>query len=116
MQAASYFNAKRSTIAEYLEIYEESSDNVIKLLSKDFEDQRRYLGIKNPVATTWLISFDQIRFRDPLAADYLAFMSCIKEHDIPQDLLPPATKFEEREAIGTLKAFGFIKEHPRGKL
>ena len=60
MQAAVYLNAKGSTIAKYLTIYEESSDNVIKLLSKDFEDIRRYPGMKNPVATTWLISFQQI--------------------------------------------------------
>ncbi len=110
MQAAAFLNAKGSTIAEYLKIYEESSGNVIRLLSKDFEDVRRYPGMKNPVATTWLISFEQIRVRDPLAADYMAFMSCIKEQDIPRDLLPPASEFEKTEALGTLKAFGFIKE------
>jgi hypothetical protein len=61
MQAAVYLNAKGSTIAEYLKIYKESSSNVIKLLSKDFKDVRRYPGIKNLVATTWLISFEQIQ-------------------------------------------------------
>jgi tetratricopeptide (TPR) repeat protein len=110
VQAAAYLNAKGSTIAEYLRIYEESSDNVIKLLSKDFEDVRRYPGIKNPVAATWLISFEQIQDRDPLAADYMAFISCIKEQDIPRNLLPLASEFDKTEALGTLKAFGFIKE------
>ena len=110
MQAVAYLNAKVVTIAEYLGIYQESSDSVIKLLSKDFEDRRRYPGIKNPIATTWLISFEQIRLRDPLAADYMAFMCCIKEEDIPRDLLPRAPQFEQTEAIGTLKAFGFIKK------
>jgi tetratricopeptide (TPR) repeat protein len=114
MQAVAYLNAKGATIAEYLKLYEESSENIIKLLSKDFEDRRRYPGMKNPVATTWLISFEQIQLRDPLAADYMAFMSCIKEQDIPRDLLPPAPQFEGTEAIGTLKAFGFIKERPNG--
>ena len=114
MQAAAYLNANIITIAEYLRIYEESSDNAIELLSKDFEDKRRYLGIKNPIATTWLISFEQIRVRDPLAADYMAFISCIKEQDIPSDLLPPASEFDKTEALGTLKAFGFIKERLSG--
>jgi hypothetical protein len=41
MQAAAYLNAKGSTIADYLRIYKDSSDNIIKLLSKDFEDIRR---------------------------------------------------------------------------
>ncbi|OBT57821.1 hypothetical protein VE04_01878 [Pseudogymnoascus sp. 24MN13] len=110
MQAVAYLNAKGSTIAEYLRIYEDSSDNVIKLLSKDFEDIRRYPGMKNPIATTWLISFEQIQIRDPLAAEYMAFISCVKEQDIPRNLLPPASEFEKSEALGTLKAFGFVKE------
>jgi len=114
MQAAAYLNAKGSTITEYLRIYEESSDNTIKLLSKDFEDIRRYPGMKNPVATTWLISFEQIQDRDPLAADYMAFISCIKEQDIPRDLLLSASEFDKTETLGTLKAFGFIKERISG--
>ncbi|KAH9221738.1 hypothetical protein DL95DRAFT_421304 [Leptodontidium sp. 2 PMI_412] len=103
------------TINEYLRIYEESSENVIKLLSKDFEDGRRYPGMKNPVATTWLISFEQIQDRSPLAADYMAFISCIKEQDIPRDLLPPASEFDKTEALGVLKAFGFIKDRVNGE-
>jgi tetratricopeptide (TPR) repeat protein len=110
MQAAAYLNTNGCTIADYLRIYQESNDNVIRLLSRDFQDSRRYLGMKNPVATTWLISFDQIQTRDPLAADYMAFISCIKEQDIPQGLLPPASEIKKKEAIGTLKAFGFVKD------
>jgi tetratricopeptide (TPR) repeat protein len=41
-------------------------------------------------------------------------MSCIKEQDIPQDLLPRAPEFDKTEALGTLKAFGFIKERLSG--
>lgn len=114
MQVAAYLNAKMCTIAEYLEVYEESNDNIVKLLSKDFEDIRRYPDMKNPVATTWLISFELIQVRDPLAADYMAFISCIREQDIPRDLLPPASKYDKTEAFGTLKAFGFIKERLSG--
>jgi hypothetical protein len=114
MQAAAFLNSNTCTIAEYLRIYKESNDNVVKLLSEDFEDVWRYPGMKNPVATTWLISFKQIQIRNPLAADYMAFMSCIKEQDIPQDLLPPASEFDKIGALGTLKAFGFIKERVSG--
>jgi hypothetical protein len=41
----------------------------IDLLNEEFEDDGRYYNIKNPVTTTWLISFQRIRHRDPLAAD-----------------------------------------------
>jgi Tfp pilus assembly protein PilF len=117
MQAAAFLNAQDATIAEYLRIYVKSSDDVINLLSEDFEDRRRYSDVKNPVATTWLISFEQIRHRDRLAAYYMAFMSCINDQDIPRDLLqktkaidPLTTQLQKTKAIGTLKAFGFIKE------
>jgi tetratricopeptide (TPR) repeat protein len=114
MQAAAYLYVNDITTAEYLRIYEESSDNFIKLLSKDFEDTTRYTEMKNPVATTWLISFKRIQARNPLAAGYMAFMSCIKEQNIPRDLLPPASELERTEALGTLKAFGFIKNRIGG--
>jgi hypothetical protein len=61
IQAIAYLNAKDSTIAEYLRIYKNSSDNIMKLLNKDFKNIKRYPDIKNPVATTWLISFQQIQ-------------------------------------------------------
>ena len=52
-------------------------EEIIEVLSKDFEDQGRYRDMKNPIATTWLISFDQILRQDQLAAEYLSFMSCL---------------------------------------
>jgi hypothetical protein len=44
----------------------------------------------------------------------MAFISCVKEQGIPWLLLPPASEFDTTEALGTLKAFGFIKEHLTG--
>ncbi|PMD21296.1 hypothetical protein NA56DRAFT_123954 [Hyaloscypha hepaticicola] len=46
----------------------------------------------------------------------MAFISCIKEQDIPTDLLPPASEFDKIEALDTLKAFGFVKGHISGAL
>jgi hypothetical protein len=58
-------------------------EEVIDLLSEEFEADGRYRDIKNLVATTWLISFDQIQQRDRLAADNLSFMACIEPKGIP---------------------------------
>jgi len=116
VQAAAYLNENTTTIAQYLQIYEESGDGFIQLLSEDFEDEGRYPEIKNPIITTWLISFNQIRGRDPLAADYLAFISCIKEENIPLVLLPEAPLFDKTKALGTLKGFKFVNEQPGGVL
>jgi hypothetical protein len=65
------------------------------------------------VATTWLISFDQIRHRDPLAVNYLSFMAYIDLKDIPQSLLlVGAFRKKEMDAIGTLNAYSFIIRRP----
>jgi tetratricopeptide (TPR) repeat protein len=109
VQAAVYINENGISAREYLSLLEEKEEDVIDLLSEDFEDEGRYHDIKNPVATTWLISFEQVRQRDPLAADYLSFMACVDAKDIPQSLLPSGTsRKKEIEAIGTLQGYSFI--------
>ena len=108
-QAVAYINKNRITFMDYLFLLIDQEEAVIDLLSEEFEDDRRYHNIKNPVAITWLISFKQIRHRDPLAADYLSFMACIDPKNIPQSLLPASgSRKKEIDAIGTLDAYSFI--------
>jgi hypothetical protein len=83
------------------------------LLSEDFEDSGRYAKIKNPVATTWLISFERILQRGRLAADYLSFMACIEPKDIPMSILPTgASRKKEIDAIWVLDAYSFVVRRP----
>lgn len=56
-QAAAYINEKDTGLSEYTGLLQEPEPDVIKLLSEDFRDEGRYKDIQNPVATTWLISF-----------------------------------------------------------
>jgi tetratricopeptide (TPR) repeat protein len=113
VQAAVYINENGIIFADYLSLLAAQEEEVIELLSEEFEDDGRYHNVKNPVATTWLISFEQIRHRDPLAADYLSFMCCIDPKDIPLSLLPPGPSHKkEVEAIGTLNAYSFIRKRP----
>ena len=110
VQAAAYINENGTTLADYLLLLEDQEQIVIELLSEEFEDEGRYRDTKNPVATTWLVSFEQIRRRDPLAADFLSFTSCVDPRDIPQSLLPPAASRKEIDAIGTLSAYSFVSQ------
>ena len=113
MQAAAYINENGITPSDYLSLLEEQEQDVVDLLSENFEDEGRYQDVKNPVATTWLISFEHIRRLDPLAAEYLSFMSCVDPKDIPQSLLPPAqSRKKETDAIGTLDAYSFVSRRP----
>ncbi|KAF7510532.1 hypothetical protein GJ744_006378 [Endocarpon pusillum] len=111
VQAAAYINKNNVSIRAYLELLCDTDENVIKLLSKNFRAEGRYPEAKNPVATTWLISFEQIQRQNHLAAECLSFISCLGETNIPRSLLPDAdTKLDMTDALGLLKAYFFLKE------
>ncbi|OQD99672.1 hypothetical protein PENVUL_c063G06880 [Penicillium vulpinum] len=112
VQAASFINENSMAIASYVELLDGQEQSAIDLLSEDFEDKGRYKSIRNPVATTWLTSFDQIRRQNLLATNYLCFMACIKEKDIPISLLPPASSVEQKKAIGVLTSYSFVRVRP----
>jgi len=108
-QAAAYINENGITLADYLLLVDCQEQDIIDLLTEQFEDDARYSDLRNPVATTWLISFQQIQQRDPLAAAYMSFMACIDHKGVPQLLLPPgSSRKQEMDAIGTLSAYSFI--------
>lgn len=108
VQAAAFINHNDISISKYTSLLQ-NKDEVIELLSENFEDHGRYPEAKNPIATTWIISFDQIRSQDPLAARILSFISCILRGNIPASLLPHGNSEVERtKAIGTLTAYAFI--------
>jgi hypothetical protein len=105
IQAASYMNEAEISIATYLSLLQRQEDEMVELLSQDFEDEWRYAETNNAVAVTWLVSFHQIQRLNQLAADYLSFMSCIDPRDIPQSLLPPdSSQVKQQSALGLLMA------------
>jgi hypothetical protein len=117
IQAASYMNETEISVATYMSLLQGQESGTVELLSKDFEDEWRYAEIKNPVAATWLISFHQIQRLNPLASDYLSFMSCIDPRDIPQSLLPPdSSQVKQQDALGLLKAYSFITGQANGRI
>ncbi|CAN9444961.1 unnamed protein product [Alternaria alternata] len=108
-QAAAYLNMNRTTITKYLRLLRHTEQDTISLMSKEFRDQTRYKGSANAVASTWVVSFSQLQERDAVAADLLAFMSCIEWKVIPQSLLPKMQSRERiEEAIGTLCGYSFM--------
>ncbi|KAJ5675274.1 uncharacterized protein N7477_005208 [Penicillium maclennaniae] len=60
-------NENLMDISSYVKLLDGQEQDTIDLLSQEFEDEGRYKSIKNPVATTWLTSFDQIRRQNSLA-------------------------------------------------
>jgi tetratricopeptide (TPR) repeat protein len=113
--SAAYISRNNITVKDYLSLLNEQEEEVIKLLSDDFENELRYRAVKNPIATAWLISFRQIHRFNALAADYLSFMACVERKDILQSLLPTgAPREKQMEAIETLTAYSLIVKRPAG--
>lgn len=115
-QASTYMAKEGISTTRYLELCQKSEADAMNVLSEEFGDLYRYNEIPNPVTKTFRISFEKISKRDPLAADYLRFISFLSDKDIPRSLLPLAGKFEATNAIGTLKGYAFITEHEEGDI
>ncbi|RYP18020.1 hypothetical protein DL767_009912 [Monosporascus sp. MG133] len=96
-QAVAYLNCNQTPIEDYLELLRGTEEDMVSLMSREFRDSTRYSGSQNAVASTWLVSFDQVRKFDSAAAELLSFMSCIEPKAIPRSLLPNSWSNEEME-------------------
>ncbi|KAL4943463.1 hypothetical protein BDV06DRAFT_221210 [Aspergillus oleicola] len=114
VQAASYINENcLGTLSDYLSLLLANEEEVINLLSEEFKDDWRPHDTTNPVAATWLISFERVQRTNPLATDILSFMACIEPTEIPESLLPPAASRKAWvESIGILEGYAFVTRRP----
>ncbi|KIX04501.1 uncharacterized protein Z518_05371 [Rhinocladiella mackenziei CBS 650.93] len=110
IQAASFINMTQRPVQTYLKLLDQPEEEVIKLLSEDFGDPTRYPNAKNPVAMTWLVSFDHICKHHQLAATFLSSMACFHEKNIPRSLLPAAkSELETIKAVAVLTGYSFVR-------
>lgn len=115
VQASSYIQENESTTVDrYLEMYETSDTNKVQLLSRDFEDDTRDSELKNPIATTWTVTFEYLKEHRPLAANTLCMMSLFDTQAIPETFLSdtergnPALADNVELALSTLQAYSLI--------
>lgn len=109
-QAAAYINIFEVSLEEYLQLCRHSQEDMMELLQSQYEDDTLYDESQGAVATTWLISFNQIQKQSPAASKLLLFVMCIEPQAIPKSILPDVGTEQERlKAIGTLKGYGFLK-------
>ncbi|KAI4592830.1 hypothetical protein KJ359_010383 [Pestalotiopsis sp. 9143b] len=114
-QASAYMAKRRTTTSTYLQYCLDSDETQIKLLNIGFEDRARYSRDTNPIATTWLVSFQHLERKYPLAVEYLKFICFLAEKNIPTSLLPRGeNKEEEDEALGILEGYAFISMREQG--
>jgi tetratricopeptide (TPR) repeat protein len=111
VQAAAYIKVNKITITDYRSLLVKHN-RVDKLSSRESKDMVQYSSVNDSVATTWLISMEQIRRDHPSAADYLFFMACVDQKDIPLDLLPLVPSGKKDDAVGILGAYALITRRP----
>ncbi|KAJ3332285.1 hypothetical protein HDU93_009184, partial [Gonapodya sp. JEL0774] len=109
-QAAAYLNINKTiTVAKYLKMLSSTEKSMTKLLSEGFRDETRYGGSKHAVATTWMVSFEQIQKNQSHAADLLSFIACIESKSIPRSILPVCgDELDMESAISALVGYSFL--------
>ncbi|KAI7759545.1 hypothetical protein LZL87_014396 [Fusarium oxysporum] len=108
-QAAAYLNENEISLMEYLQLFENTDRDRIELLSAEFQDDTRYEQSQDPVATTWFISFNQIRKADELASRILTFLAYVEPKGVPQSMLPEGESQQQlTRALGTLCGYRFL--------
>ncbi|KAH8745286.1 P-loop containing nucleoside triphosphate hydrolase protein, partial [Diaporthe sp. PMI_573] len=110
VQAAAYLNCNpHLTIQRYIDLLHGTDKDIVSLMAQEFPDDTRYPDVGNAVATTWIVSFTQIRQADPAAYKLLSFLSCVEPKAIPQSLFPRMESQQDQEsAIGTLVGLAFL--------
>jgi tetratricopeptide (TPR) repeat protein len=92
-QAAAYINRRaRMTIASYLTGFRRNSKKQESLLNWDACELRRDGSASSSVATTWQMSFEQIRRERRSAAELLSLMSFFNPQGIPESTLRKYSK------------------------
>ncbi|RKK71126.1 hypothetical protein BFJ69_g11286 [Fusarium oxysporum] len=116
-QAAAYLNENQISLREYVQLFEKTDRDKIELLSAEFQDDTRYEQSQDPVATTWFISFNQIRNANELASRILMFLSCVEPKAVPQSMLPEGESQQQlTRAIGMLCGYRFLDRRGSGEV
>lgn len=111
-QAAAYISEEDVTISHYLTLLQSGDRDTSELLETNYQDAGRDFNSQNAIFATWKITFDQIRKRNPRAAEILSLMAVLDRQAIPNMLLRSTvdSQVTHDRAIGTLKAFSLIIE------
>ncbi|KAF2726595.1 HET-domain-containing protein [Polyplosphaeria fusca] len=112
VQAAAYINTRDITLQQYRSLITRQREAVPGRNSESPENGPQEHDITGPVATTLLISLDQLRGDNNLATDCLSLAACVDRKDIPLDLLPATSPREGEEAVKVLSGYGLVTRRP----
>ncbi|KAK2124192.1 hypothetical protein NOF04DRAFT_1252912 [Fusarium oxysporum II5] len=115
-QASAYMKANEISVNEYLRLLQNTDQDMVELLSCGFRDSTHYDPSQGAVATTWIVSFNQIRALHEDAATLLSITACLEPKAIPRALFPPLGSEQKlTRAIGTLCGYSFLSKREDGE-
>ncbi|KAJ4288699.1 hypothetical protein N0V88_007230 [Collariella sp. IMI 366227] len=113
VQAAAFMQEKSVPTRRYLELLDKSDQDLVDLLSQDFETVGRDSDTPRAVTETWILSFDQIQRQNTFAAELLALMGFLDRHAIPLEFLSSYSKQQLEQQIRgevqLIEALGVLK-------
>ncbi|KAK1730085.1 uncharacterized protein BDZ83DRAFT_567105, partial [Colletotrichum acutatum] len=123
-QAAAFMHENCMSLDKYLDILNKSNSVEVQLLGGNFEAVGRDADVPHAVTATWVVSFEHIKEKNPLAADILSMMAFFDRQAIQRQFITIYMYLERdgaysillEQALGILKAFSFIKENKDGTL
>jgi tetratricopeptide (TPR) repeat protein len=119
VQAAAFIQENTIDVGQYLELLDNSDQDLVDLLSEEFETNGRDSETPRAVAETWILSFEQIQRQNAFAGELLSLMSLFDRQAIPLEFLSRYSEQQGQEqtggvrltkALGVLKAFSFVVE------
>ncbi|RYP67309.1 hypothetical protein DL771_007327 [Monosporascus sp. 5C6A] len=120
VQAAAFIQENAITVSEYFRLLDKGDQDLVDLLSEEFETDGRDSDAPRAVAETWVLSFEQIQRQNAFASELLSLMSFFDRQAIPSEFLTCYSKQQQRQeprgevqltkALGVLKAFSFVVE------
>ncbi|KAG7425586.1 Kinesin light chain [Fusarium oxysporum f. sp. raphani] len=115
-QASAYININKISI-KYLRLFQNTDQDMVELMSRGFHDRSHYRSAQGAVATTWMVSFNQIRHTHGDASKLLCFVANIEPKAIPRTLLPKLSSEQKMtDAIGTLCGYNFLSQREDGEI
>ncbi|KAF5253916.1 hypothetical protein FANTH_1241 [Fusarium anthophilum] len=115
-QASAYMKVNEISVNKYLYLLQNTPQDMVELLSCGFRDSTHYDFSQGAVATTWIVSFKQIRALHKDAATILSIMAHLEPKAIPRALLSPlGSEQKMTRAIGTLCGYSFLSKREDGE-
>ncbi|KAB5513463.1 hypothetical protein GE09DRAFT_1266719 [Coniochaeta sp. 2T2.1] len=103
IEAAAFIQENTIPVSEYLRLLGQSDQQLVDLLSEEFETVGRDSETSRAVTETWILSFEQIERQNGFASELLSLMSLFDRQAIPSVFLSHRSKQQDQEPKGEMQ-------------